>query len=927
MSNNATIVLNRIKNWNTVRGDMDATSSGNNAKLDDRAPELILSNKRDRQRRRRQHSKDEEGDGVVDNVVMDGSFVVNDDTWKRFQLLQTHSLRISVSDVAACSGFHPYKDLVSLFVMDHVYQGAGGNALLEHDTQLLGIQMKSQWEEVQEIAKIAGTETQKAMKIAMNNKLTSVEHVETVRTNVEKEAIKSKKLTREQIEVLQEGARHSVYTNFGTHWESHALQIYERQCGSDVHHQNSELVIWPFERYGEDTVQPMQPESYAFDFNATTSSGTSDDTSQQQQQQHHSRSPLQLQSQQSDVIDLVQDEDENHNHVDGDKSTGRNSIDEPTKSPRQKEFLQNSGEDKNVHPIKGQIHCKAFGSDANEKMKDTSKDPAADQALHSTKSAKYDIDEKSDNHRVSMVGSEFSGAKRPSLDNSTSPRSQEQPFFTLRGCVDGIRDELIPTETHGKGSSNDDTNSDDDSWVMKSVIVECKHRMRQLKSSIPLYEIIQATTYALMYQVSDVDLVQVLRRTKRNSDDHHHQQKEKRQRQQRAAAKNNKYPRVTDTVLSNASPSENDNDVYHHANDEDCGFAKHDNNHACMPKKNEDEVEATNNKEPAGNESCIDTKIQANSESKPTLEDSRLTSSTTCEAPMAQNYEYHIAATRKIEDSEDIQDVKLAGQREEAGKDKTKDTRDDTCDVHKLEKFMKMEIGPNVIGECVRASISPFVLGSEVSTQSRRMVDTKCLNEKQGNGGNKAVEVDLKTDNVPEDAGMMGQVDSLSMAAAGSQRNEGVSGASTDLKDNKAVTDSNYCHKLEADNEKTAETTDGEEKNDERAGEGNEEASVSMEIRIDRIRIDDAIFHHRYHWNSVILPRLRSWVDAVYRIRRDDAKRYALLAALVSSPVSNSSISTRTTISPESSWKIIFEECPWLEHCDTAYSREFIAKR
>ena len=85
---------------------------------------------------------------------------------------------------------------------------------------------------------------------------------------------------------------------------------------------------------------------------------------------------------------------------------------------------------------------------------------------------------------------------------SSSPQTTDltPSFFSLRGSIDGIRQEL------GPGGPNDD-----DSWVLKWVVVECKHRMHQLKPSPPLHEMIQAAAYCFMYQVEDADIVQVLR--------------------------------------------------------------------------------------------------------------------------------------------------------------------------------------------------------------------------------------------------------------------------------------------------------------------------------------------------------------------------------------------------------------------------------
>ena len=83
------------------------------------------------------------------------------------------------------------------------------------------------------------------------------------------------------------------------------------------------------------------------------------------------------------------------------------------------------------------------------------------------------------------------------------------------GAVDGIRDELysegsslkIPSDTKSKAEhttqKQDEYNfSDDeeDQWIIKPIIVECKHRMNEAKVPPPLYDQIQTCLYCHMYR-------------------------------------------------------------------------------------------------------------------------------------------------------------------------------------------------------------------------------------------------------------------------------------------------------------------------------------------------------------------------------------------------------------------------------------------
>ena len=54
-----------------------------------------------------------------------------------------------------------------------------------------------------------------------------------------------------------------------------------------------------------------------------------------------------------------------------------------------------------------------------------------------------------------------------------------------------------------------------------------------------------------------------------------------------------------------------------------------------------------------------------------------------------------------------------------------------------------------------------------------------------------------------------------------------------------------------------------------------------IEIVVYRLSLDDGITNHRENWHSRILPRLRSFVEGVYRIRSDDDARKLLLQIVV----------------------------------------------
>ena len=104
------------------------------------------------------------------------------------------------------------------------------------------------------------------------------------------------------------------------------------------------------------------------------------------------------------------------------------------------------------------------------------------------------------------------------------------------------------------------------------------------------------------------------------------------------------------------------------------------------------------------------------------------------------------------------------------------------------------------------------------------------------------------------------------------------------------------------------------ETEDEKVGNGKCRTRSTTEetnITITRVSLSDPIYNHNHHWHATLLPRLASFADAVYNVRKDDGKRYRLLMAQ-SEDVSDDA--------EEDSWRLLWEECPWLRHCDTAFA-------
>jgi hypothetical protein len=87
---------------------------------------------------------------------------------------------------------------------------------------------------------------------------------------------------------------------------------------------------------------------------------------------------------------------------------------------------------------------------------------------------------------------------------------------------------------------------------------------------------------------------------------------------------------------------------------------------------------------------------------------------------------------------------------------------------------------------------------------------------------------------------------------------------------------------------------------------GPDQQQLSTTIAVHRITLDDTIHQHRHHWEQTIVPRVVSFVDAVYNFRADDHQRYRLLLAIASKTYRDA-------------WTILFAACPWLEPAETAF--------
>ena len=373
---------------------------------------------------------------------------------------KTHSLSINASSVAACVGYHEFQSLPEL-MLQHVYQG--GHALLEHDAKLLGLQLVSPSDseaELLQLAESSGSATvlksvQRALQIKHGDpdaKIQSVEEATKLKQTIAKLA--KTKLTQHQLQVLQEGTRQAIDTGCGHSWEEQALDQYERQCGWDVRERNATCKVWDFESTTIDndipTLRPLGPARAKPRRKHTETMGSENDKSQTNNQHRYDSR--------------------------GVKRKRPSSYDSQISERALVDFSKQAETHSDISKHDGPIDRNENNTDRIDiiAIEEGSSKNGAENTVISIENDENDNDQTQIRQEQNHL---------PLHQNEKS-----RPFVTIKGMVDGIRDELGPTTvvSSGKANNNGQEDGDDDddlscdSLSLSRVVVECKHRMNKL---------------------------------------------------------------------------------------------------------------------------------------------------------------------------------------------------------------------------------------------------------------------------------------------------------------------------------------------------------------------------------------------------------------------------------------------------------------
>ncbi|OEU20167.1 hypothetical protein FRACYDRAFT_236236 [Fragilariopsis cylindrus CCMP1102] len=501
------------------------------------------------------------------------------DEWKTFQN-KNHSLSINASDVATCTGYHEYQSCPEL-MMKHIYQGYDGQQLLQQDTQILGLletNYKDNTEyqeeiELLQIAELTGSDTiidavKRTLKIKHGdieerNKIQTIEDATILKRKAGALLISSdestttaaaaditdnninnndtillkkirNRLTTQQLHILQERTRQSVDTGCGHSWEAMALDQYERNCGWDIRERNAECRLWHFERIDDDNDDDDENN------NNNNNNNTIRPTGPAYARRHSSSSRHNNNNKKTK-------KDHDHDQFDS-RGVKRNKL-------RTYEKYVNNGiaaaGDSSEISSNAILYLNNDKSSSSSSSSTTHNILPADENGNEKINKNYSINDDDDiillatddttttsNTTSNVTTTTFEQEMKdscnrqqqqdkvkPPLNDASSP-----PFLTIKGMVDGIRDELRPTTTtttpgrrkeknnnnnnNNSGGDNDDDKDDESnvhdqsSLLLSRVVVECKHRMRLLLPYPRFSECIQSVVYCFMYEADSADIIQ-----------------------------------------------------------------------------------------------------------------------------------------------------------------------------------------------------------------------------------------------------------------------------------------------------------------------------------------------------------------------------------------------------------------------------------
>jgi hypothetical protein len=436
-------------------------------------------------------------------------------------------LSFSSSEIASLTGYHPYCNIIELF-LKYLYQNM--ELLYELDCQFLQIQNISTEEEIHRIISKFSVEKQQEIKhlqstvIEDSSKLTNSKQVQSL-LEISKQLLKpaaetaasttlvssaitasevavkeNELLKKEEIEFLENELFYRIKTNYGKFNEEKALNQYEEITGFNIVERN-------------DTLYVLEVPSPVVDLSSTVDSLTGppqipSDSPVSVQMPIVENSCNEVSSSNSELSGSLSGCVERKEIVCIDLLDDRTDDDISAESPIPDNVVVTSEviSTTTTMTVHNDSHF-AVKKSITDYFTQTKRSLPTSSSSTTTSYETISSTSVDDKMKSEVKSKRQKKSSNSSFSTSTSSSSKQPIAFCIIGKVDGISYQL-------------DTSSDDvNQWKEMKIVIEMKNRVKRIFTPPPLYEQIQLVSYLIMTGCQYGDLVQVLPEEEENVDD------------------------------------------------------------------------------------------------------------------------------------------------------------------------------------------------------------------------------------------------------------------------------------------------------------------------------------------------------------------------------------------------------------------------
>ena len=439
------------------------------------------------------------------------------------------TISFNSSDLGALTGYHPYANIVDLF-LKYLYQHL--DLLYEIDCQICNLEIIPMEEEMTRIlSKCSKEKQEKILDLTKNiveqeKNLTNHHQVKQLLTSSESLFAKEKKeiieipaderqqkeiLSTEEIEFLENEIFFRIKTNYGKFNEEKALNRYETITGFEVVERNDKLYILEIPSLEAPSASSLPtPSSQSTENNIDIRLVPPNNLPESRKIEDNQlpESDVHLTTKKSipiECIDLVDSDDD-----DKEEQTTTTSL-----------ISQNNTNVSSNNPTESQIDGAKPSFPVSSSSKVLTRSTITTTTTTTTTGTTMKAQKISEFFLTRSTTTMNSNYKRPAEANSTTSAdnnnnattttnintsnskkkaksSSNSIAFTIIGKVDGVSYQM------------DSSSSNANDWQLQKIIIEVKHRVQRIAHPPPLYEQIQLIAYLLMTGAQYGDLVQVM---------------------------------------------------------------------------------------------------------------------------------------------------------------------------------------------------------------------------------------------------------------------------------------------------------------------------------------------------------------------------------------------------------------------------------